>query len=359
MAQPAINLSLALIVKNEARCLARCLSSIRRAVDEIVLVDTGSTDDTIAIARSFEAKILQFTWTNDFSAARNFAVDQTTGSWILVLDADEEASPELAAEIPSFIGSKRAIGRLKIVSEFRRKGQLLRSQSYVSRLFPRGVRFEGRIHEQLVSSLPRLDLNGELWHDGYLQPGKSDRNLTLLQEQLRHTPKDPYLLFQLALEHTSLDQTTEACQCLEHAMAVSNLTEPFAPNLVVDYLYTLTELKRFDAALALIEKASKTLDDFPDFHLASGLFYLQLVRSNAAKYISHLPKIENSFKRAIALGETSKYKSVCGAGTFLAQYNLGTLYHVFGDGEKARTCFAKAAALGYKPAVEMLERLTS
>jgi glycosyltransferase involved in cell wall biosynthesis len=243
MTASKISLSLALIVKNEARCLARCLRSVQGAVDEIVVVDTGSVDDTARIARGFQAKVADFAWVDDFSAARNFALAQTTGDWILVLDADEHASPALAAELRSFIANRPAIGRLKIVSDFRRNSQTMRSQAFVSRLFPRGAHFEGRIHEQLVSALTRLDLQGELWHDGYLEPTKSERNMRLLEQELKRSPGDVYLRFQLALEHASLNQTAEALACLRPAYAALRTDEPFAANLVVDYLYALRELR--------------------------------------------------------------------------------------------------------------------
>src|SRR5208282_3153424 len=97
---PNPKLSLAMIVKNESRCLARCLQSVKGIADEIVIADTGSTDDTIKIAREFGAKISNFDWVDDFAAARNFAINQTTGGWILVLDADEWVGENLAKEIP-------------------------------------------------------------------------------------------------------------------------------------------------------------------------------------------------------------------------------------------------------------------
>ncbi|HLH52262.1 MAG TPA: glycosyltransferase [Verrucomicrobiae bacterium] len=352
-----VRLTLALIVKNEERCLARCLESIRGAVDEIVVADTGSSDGTVSIAKQFGARIFHFAWTNDFSAARNFALDQATGDWILVLDADEYASKELASEICSFVTGRPSVGRLKIISEFKRNSQLLRSQTFVSRLFPRGARFEGRIHEQLVSSLPRKNLKGELWHDGYLETSKSDRNVKLLQEQLRSSPDNSYFLFQLALEYTSLNRPEQACDCLQKAYATSRLDEPFAPNLVVDYLYALMELKRYETGLQVLQKAEPLLADFPDFYLVRGLFYMNLIRSNPGKHGAELPQIEKSFNRCLALGETETYKSVRGSGSFLAQYNLGLLYHVFGEKEKALACFEQASALGYEPAGQMLTKL--
>lgn len=350
-------LSLALIVKNEARCLARCLDSIRSVVDEIVVVDTGSTDGTTDIAKGFGAKISHFKWVDDFSAARNFSLDQAIGDWILVFDADEFAGENLGQEIRGFIENEPAVGRLKIVSDFRRNGHTLRSQSFVARLFPRGTRFHGRIHEQVISPLPRVNLRGELWHDGYLETQKSDRNVKLLLAELECEPENPYISYQLAIEYTALVQPEPALQRLQEAFKSMKWSDPFAPNVVVDLIYTAMTLQRFDVGMDAMSKSEKQLEDFPDFYLARGLFYMNLIRSNGAKFINELPRIEQSFQRCLALGETDKYKSVLGSGTFLASYNLGLFYNVFGNATEARKCFECASALGYEPAAEMLKRL--
>jgi glycosyltransferase involved in cell wall biosynthesis len=347
-------LSLAMIVKNEARCLGRCLRSVAPIVDEVVVADTGSTDDTVKIAREFGAAIASFQWIGDFAAARNFAIRQTAGDWVLVLDADEWASESLASEILAFVGGAPAIGRLKIVSDFRRREQIFRSQSYVPRLFPRGARFEGRIHEQLVSSLPRQSLRGELWHDGYLEIQKADRNIELLATELERDPDNVYFLFQLATEYTSLDQPKKAFEPLQKAFALMKPGNPSAPNIATDLLYTIMALKKFECGIELIATAGKYPGDYPDFFLARGLFYMNLVRSDPAKYAAELPKIEQSFQRCLELGEEEKRKSVRGSGTFLASYNLGLFYHVFGNKAAAARCLQASAAQGYKPAAELL-----
>jgi len=357
MSAPNIKLSLAMIVKNEARCLARCLRSIQAVTDEIVIADTGSTDNTVKIAGKFGAKVSHFNWINDFAAARNFALDQATGDWILVLDADEYASEALAKEIRNFIGGPARIGRLKIVSDFRQNGQTFRSSTFVSRLFPRGQKFAGRIHEQIASPLPRVNLRGELGHDGYLETQKSARNVSLLQAELAHEPRSAYLQFQLALEFTSLGRPQDAFGCLQKALALMQPADPFAPNVVVDFLYAAMELKQFDAGLQAIQAAASRLADFPDFHHVCGLFYMRYVGSNPAKYLADLPKIEQSFKRSLALGDTDKYKSVQGTGSFLASYNLGVFYHAMGDEARARPCLETAAGQDYGPAVALLKKL--
>jgi len=354
-----IKLSLAMIVKNEARCLARCLDSIRSVVDEIVIADTGSTDDTVAIARRQGARVVSFPWNNDFAAARNFALEQTTGAWILALDADEQASGALAQEVRRFIAGPPQIGRLKIVSDFRHQGQTLRSSTFVSRLFPRGARFEGRIHEQIASPLPRVNLRGELWHDGYLEAHKSQRNVTLLQAELAREPGSAYLQFQLALEFTSLGRPRDAFACLQQARARMQPTDPFAPNVIVDFLYAAMELKQYEAGLEAMRAAGNWLADFPDFHHVCGFFYMRYIGSNPAKHIADMPRIEQSFRRCLALGETEKYKSVAGTGSFLANYNLAVFHHALGDDARARPCLEAAARQNYAPAIALLKQLKS
>lgn len=354
-----MKISLAMIVKNEARCLARCLRSARSVVNEIIVVDTGSTDDTVRIATELGARVFSFAWTGDFSAARNFALDQAAGDWILVLDADEIVTAELATEIKCFVHGQSKVGRLKIVSSFRRHGQTLHSQCFVSRLFPRGARFEGKIHEQIVSPLPRVNLHGELEHDGYLETQKSDRNVKLLLGELEREPDNAYFLHQLAIEYVSLDQSPKAFSCLQKAFVKLPPGAPYGPNVVVDLIYAAMAVKAFETGLNAIKQSEQSLADFPDFHLARGLFYMELVRSNSAKYIAELSKIEQSFQQCLALGESDKYKSVHGSGTFLAEYNLGVFYHVLGDDQAARRCFESAAARGHEPAATLLRKIAA
>jgi hypothetical protein len=134
--------------------------------------------------------------------------------------------------------------------------------------------------------------------------------------------------------------------------------EPSAPNIVVDLLYTILELKKLELGVEVVAQGEKYLGDFPDFFLVRGLFFMNLVRSNPAKYVSELPKIEESFRRCLALGESEKYKSVRGAGTFLANYNLGVFYQVFGKIPEARRCFEAAAAQGHEPAIIQLRKVS-
>lgn len=344
-----------MIVKNESRCLGRCLRSVQGFADEIVIADTGSTDDSVRIAQELGATVVHFRWIDDFAAARNFVLEKCSGDWIFSIDGDEWASEALAMEIMSFVLGKPAIGRVKQTNEFRRHQQTFRSHSFIPRLYPRGVRYEGRIHEQVDSALPRFLLRGELWHDGYVDTSaKTIRNMTLISAELERDPANVYFLHQMGIEYNAVGQPEKAFGCLQDAYRRVKSEDLAFPSLIVEFLYTLIDLGKLEDGLEVITRGEKHLPDYPDFYLARGLFFMHLVRKHTARFISELPKIEQSFRRCLALGEDERRRSVHGSGSFLAHYNLGVYYKAFGSQSSAQQCFEAAAAQGYAPAIARL-----
>src|SRR3979411_569261 len=97
---PRVRVALAVIARNEEQFIAGCLDSVRPFIDEIVVLDTGSTDRTVEIARAHGARVEHFRWINDFGAARNAAVDAVTADWVLMLDADDRLTPESGPVLP-------------------------------------------------------------------------------------------------------------------------------------------------------------------------------------------------------------------------------------------------------------------
>ncbi len=208
-----MTVSACLIVRDEAKRLARCLESLRGVVDEIVVVDTGSVDDTIAIAERFGAKIGHFTWVDDFAAARNAALDLATSDWVLSIDADEWLS--VTKPLAAAIAKSEAIAyRVTLVNQL--DGDR-REPEQLTRLFRRHpeIRFEGRVHEQVTESVATLVAKGrgqwlpldafEIEHDGYLESskverGKQSRNIALLERAVAEAPDDCYLRYKLATE---------------------------------------------------------------------------------------------------------------------------------------------------------------
>lgn len=208
-------LSLCLIARDEGDVVSRCLESARPYVDEIVLVDTGSSDDTRARAKASGARIVTRTWTDDFSAARNASLAEATGDWILVLDADEWIEGGVTpAELRRRLETSEAEA-LSVEMHDRVDGGGLRRYSLV-RLFRNRPehRYQGEIHEQITPSIARrlgvraLDPEAaglEIGHDGYLRArrsikGKAQRNLDLLRRRVLAADGDASARYFLARE---------------------------------------------------------------------------------------------------------------------------------------------------------------
>jgi glycosyltransferase involved in cell wall biosynthesis len=209
-----------MIVKNEGKHLLDCLNSVKNVVDEIVIVDTGSTDNTLEIARSFNAKIFQFNWNDDFSSARNFSLSNCTGDWILYLDADERLDEKSAERIKSLTNPNDNIGYYCTIVSYDSEIQRSNSIKYV-RLFRNNseAKFTGKVHEQITPSLEKLNykfINSDLiiHHIGYdiSKDGKKQkalRNLKLLEKDFKTDPND-YVLFQIGQSNFVLENFSEA-----------------------------------------------------------------------------------------------------------------------------------------------------
>lgn len=345
-----------MIVRDEADNLARCLKSAYSLVDEIIVVDTGSIDNTKEIAVSFGAKVYDYTWSDDFSQARNYAIQHSTSDWNLVLDADEYFTKDYSNEIRHFINNNRAIGRVKIVNKYHDKNGTKYSQSFTSRLFPKGLNYEGRVHEQIVSGLPRVKLSVEVQHDGYFMKNKSARNIPILEHELMENPQNPYLYFQIAKEYRGQEEHELAYQYLEEAYKRISRSKMFAPNVIVDFLYASMETGKFDTGISLIANEREFLWDCSDFHFATAVFLLDLIMSNP-NYSELIPVIEQSYLRCLEIGDTDQYDSVIGTGSYLAYHNLGAYYEVTGNLEKASDCYKNAANYNYEPSITRLDQI--
>lgn len=201
MSNPLLTISL--IVKNEGNHLKRCLDSLNSLREniqcELIITDTGSTDNTVEIAESYADKVLHFTWNDDFAAARNFGLEQANGKWFLFIDADEWF--ENTDEIETFLKSKDSI-KFKSVYYTIRNYTEADGSSYsdakILRLFQRGKNryFQGNIHEYIEPVEPIMLLNDIAHHYGYimedpiLKKEKHERNLRPLLAEYKKNPND-------------------------------------------------------------------------------------------------------------------------------------------------------------------------
>jgi tetratricopeptide (TPR) repeat protein len=204
MAEP--KLSCCMIVKNEERFLRRCLQSVAPYVDEIVIVDTGSQDKTVEIAREFTDKIYFHPWENDFSKHRNQSISYATGDWILQIDADEELAPGAGEAIRASIReAPSGVNFLMInITDVDQKG-VPRVTFNFPRVFRNGVgiHYEGIVHNQVVGTGKCQACQAVIWHYGYYleeekMEAKRRRSLPLLLKQLEQDPENVFTMYNLA-----------------------------------------------------------------------------------------------------------------------------------------------------------------
>ena len=228
-------LSACLIVKNEAVLLQRCLESLRSFVDEIVVVDTGSDDNTIDIARRYDARIYHFNWIDDFSAARNESLRHAKGDWILYIDADEVVDAVNAAKIRQVISQKDITGAtVRQCIPQQAENIVTAFYSEYCRLFRHhpAIRFEGAIHEQILPAIERLggivlrtDIVIHHWAYAATEEKKrsrAERNLRYLLVEVKRAPDDPFVHFNLGMTYRELGQQDMALRSFHCALSKDN-----------------------------------------------------------------------------------------------------------------------------------------
>lgn len=253
-------LSLSMIVKNEEKYLRACLESVKDVVDEIVIVDTGSIDNTLKIAEEYNSRIFSFTWVDDFSAARNFALSKTSGNWILYLDADERLNEKSKTELKSLISADGKSGVQCIVNSIDEQKEQPQIMKYI-RLFNKSdsIAFEGRVHEQIEQSLIKneykiIDSEIEIIHIGYnATPGelnaKGRRNLDLLKKEYDKNSSS-YYAYQLANTFSLLEEPDEAR--VHYLLALKDV------KLLPEYrVYSYMYLADYELAQGRIDEAEK------------------------------------------------------------------------------------------------------
>ncbi|HUW64248.1 MAG TPA: glycosyltransferase [Spirochaetia bacterium] len=286
-------LSVCLIAKNESVNIERCLNSVRECADEIVLVDTGSSDDTPEIVESMGARVIHTRWTGDFSVARNLSLEAATGDWILFLDCDEELSPESRQELQGVLDNDNYEAYFVIVDNITDKGHELSVPSI--RLFRNRpcFRFKGKIHEQIVNSI--LANYGQtslgqsdivVLHHGYHPHttnirAKMNRNLEILLTY-GEEEKDGFFYYNLGTEYWRLGQREQALENYSQALQLSNPAHNFGPILVRRTISLLMELNRYRSAIERAKHYQTLLPDYHDLVFLEGACHLACGRYSRA-----------------------------------------------------------------------------
>ncbi|MFZ3101128.1 MAG: glycosyltransferase [Desulfitobacteriaceae bacterium] len=300
--------SLCMIVRDEADCLLAAIQSVRDLTDEIIVIDTGSTDNTPQLALAAGAKLFHLNWLNDFSLARNFALKQASSEWILVLDADEileSVNPKTFYELLNNVQIEGYFLNIKNILD-PTPGE---SYDQVVRLFRNNsvYQFEGAIHEQVAPSILRAN-NGSglasapltLNHYGYLNDRllskeKFSRNSHILIKELDRNPDNSFLLFCLGVEYYQQDSITEGLKHFTKALTRMSGNEGYFEDVLLNIALGYLCLEE---TIKLIDFLSKALSMYPDqsnFLLLRGTAYLsQTNYHEAAEDFNHLLEIFGS-----------------------------------------------------------------
>jgi glycosyltransferase involved in cell wall biosynthesis len=349
-------ISVCMIVKNEERFLENCLNSIKNLADEIIIVDTGSTDNTKRIAEKFTDKIFDFKWTSDFSEARNFSLSKASGDWILVIDADESINQKDIEKIKKILEEPEANAYHLIWRDYTNKTGVLGwksshndeypesktaagfSEHRVLRLFENKKEyfFEGKIHETVQNSIEKT--GGKIFlsdivihHQGNLRKEheileKKEKYSEMLKERLGENEKEKFfVLFEIARELAIKQDFTKAKEYLQQSI---ELNSEFSPTLVMLGAIFILE-KKFNEAEKLLKKAVVIDSMNADIHANLGVIY-----SEKQEYSKAIRK----FERAIELNPKS-------ADNF---FNLGLVYLKQGKESRAIPLFEKAIELNPK-----------
>jgi len=339
-----IKLSVCLIVKNEEKYLLRCLKSIADIADEIVVVDTGSDDGTLEIARQFSDKVFSIKWRDSFSRARNYALEKATGEWIFFLDGDEELTAESTGIIKEKLFNNDCEGYLiKVLSYYDTGNQIEITPDVVFRLFrnKKEYRFSGAIHEQVCDNITAVNPSAKIEiaediciiHYGYLPEeiaakGKAERNIKLLLKAVKKSPNSLLDRFHLGIELFRDSQIDKALAEFLFVADKADLQAVYAPKL-------LRYITNCHYLMGNVREALRFIDDvwikiFPE---QGDLYYLKgLILKEIGKY----REAYHCFQHCLNVPQQPAYYA-----NLYCQYRdkmyiqLGELCEYFCDKEKA------------------------
>jgi hypothetical protein len=320
-------IALVIIARDASTSVKRLLDSVKPWVDTMLVLDTGSTDGTLELARA-NALVSEMPWPDDFSVARNAALDLAAADWHLVLDADEwlieggEFLHELKHTTPTFVGQIQLLD----LDESRALDGPPVARSWLSRLLPGHVRYRGRIHEQPIHNLTVRRTPLVVGHDGY-QPqalaAKRGRNRGMLQAALQDDPDNPYLLYQLGKDADIYRDDELASRCFAAAWAQAKPESPWRLDLVVRWIAVRKRLGHHVEAAELATTATAAFDSSPDFHFAIGDLMLDWTATAPDQALALLNRAEQAWRRCLEIGERPDQPgSVPGRGSHLAAFNL-------------------------------------
>jgi len=339
-----MKLSFCAIVKNEAESLPACLRSAIDAVDEIIVLDTGSTDDTVAVARSLGARVHHFQWCDDFAAARNESLKYAGGEWILVLDADERLVPGAISSLKQAIESEAHVSINLIRQEV---GATQSPYSLVSRLFRNrpDIRFSRPYHAIVddsiaallqrepcwqIGSLPEIAILHEGYHpDAIAQQNKLARARAAMERFLAEHPTDPYVCSKLGALYVESGELGRGIELLQLGLKSAQND--------ASVLYELHY--HLGIACSRLQKPAHAEDHYQQ---AMAQSIAPLLKIGTYNNLGNLLKAKGDL-----VGAKAAYETILELAPELtaARYNLGMTLRAMGDLESAIAAYRQTLQL--------------
>ena len=355
-----IPISVCIIGKNEEQHIENCLAPLTAYPFELIYVDTGSEDLTRELAAKHRANIYDFTWIDDFSAARNFAMEKAAHDTVLFLDCDEYLTKLNETALYEAVETHRAgVGCLLRNNYFEANGSPTNYPDRVERLFSKKrFHYTGIIHEQVVARkddsplYERYELPLTVDHAGYSDKEtmrkKAERNNALLFRELKKRPEDPYLYFQIGQSYNAIRDYENAYMHYKKSFALPlNPYEPWVQIMATAYLNAMNHTGRSREAVLFFEPIYAHFAEDANFYCSMGNAYLNL----------HPPKPLNAMAEYLKALQCPTAREE-GANTFIPYYNIGLVNEMLGKPDDALTFYQRAAELGFSPAKEKLDALS-
>ena len=336
-------ISVCIIGKNEEHFVEGCLEKLVPFGFEIVFVDTGSTDKTREIACRYTDNVYDFEWINDFAAAKNFCESKASNDWILSLDCDEYVQGIDLDVIAEFMKNNESMVGSFVIENLIRNGDAVgRSKQKINRMYNRKYcHFEGMIHEQIRyldgSTVKTQILPIEVLHYGYaLSPEelekKNQRNISLLLEELKERPNEPYFYFQLGQSYAVLEDYEKVFQYLHQGLELGpDPNQEYVQHMLIDYGNAMLHTGRYALAMNM-ESVYDILSEYSDYLFMLGKIYY----ANQEK----MKALEAFVKATIA-----PKCIVFGTNSFFPLNSMALIYEQMGENELARQCHEQVEQL--------------
>ena len=331
-----IPMTCCLIVKNESAILRKCLKALKKLPVQILVCDTGSTDDTVEIAREYADVVTTFEWCNDFSAARNHSISQSPTDWVLIVDADEVLEEEHFASLQALMKQyPKAVGQITRhnVCYTGNGNETTLMTDMVERIFNRKYyHYEGIIHEQPMPYDPSLysrNANGtealvvfdaglHFRHEGYLgsredRLKKAERNNSLLRQMLEKDPDDAYLYYQIGSSYMLADAYEEAYEAFKEGFCLD--VDPdllYVKMMITSYGDSMMQTGRLEEAEGLVS-LQDAFGMYADYRCMMGNILLKLQKNEAAL---------EQFQKALACEE----HNLDGSNSYIPAHNIACIY---------------------------------